>query len=153
MLPEIQFQIEHIVLVQEVALLDSCQFTSSVGQSRYFSWRKVELHYVSSSSSEGDMHKAVVGSCCCVYPQVDFGLETPINAIVSALHVGRRNGWMVADLLSIYGTAVDNGLESLAEDRVEGLVHLDVGHIAADSKRNYLGESFHRVIASCSPFE
>lgn len=52
---------------------------------------------------------------------------------------------MVASLLSVDGTPVDDPMKGFSEDWIEGLIHLDVGVGAAKSEGNHILESLDRI--------
>jgi hypothetical protein len=60
---------------------------------------------------------------------------------------------MVAYLLSEHRTTVNEHLKGLAKDRVERLVHLNRGHIAADPKRHDMLQPLHGVFLLHSSFQ
>lgn len=74
------------------------------------------------------MQYALIGASCAVETHIDLRLKTTVQFVASAHHEGRTDRRMVRHLLAVDQAAIENGLECLSEDRIEGFVHLKVRH-------------------------
>ena len=79
-------------------------------------------------------------------------LHAAVLLVASALQEVGRNRRMMADLLEINGTAVDVALEGLAEDGVEGLLHVDGEGVLSDHQHNGVLHALERTGSRCCLF-
>jgi hypothetical protein len=90
---------------------------------------------------KGYMRDSFVGALGRVEAQTYLRFKTAIGGVPSSLHEDGADGRVVAGLLSVDEVIVDEALISLAENGVEGLVHLNIRVGASQSKGYYILES------------
>ena len=73
--------------------------------------------------AEDYVGQAFVAAHCGVDADVGEGCQSTVHGELGAGHVEGTDGRMMADLLVVNRDSFDVGLESLAEDGVEGLLH------------------------------
>lgn len=70
--------------------------------------------------------------------QIDLTFQTTIYLIPSSYHIYGCDWWMMAGLLGVDGTAIDEALEGLTQDGVEGFLELEV-HYGDGEGQGYAG--------------
>ncbi len=76
---------------------------------------------------------------------VDFGLKVAIYSISSPQEVDGGDRRMVTDLLCVDGTAIDESLEGLSKNRVEGFFNIKIKDAVGKGKSNAVLESLNGV--------
>ena len=137
-----QFTKKVIFIIDEIDRFFETQSSFAEDEAAHLSGTVGESDHISPYICiiEGDLKPALIVPHCRVEPEFDLCLKAAIKSEVLSLYECCRDGWVVADLLSVEERSVDDALVGLADDGVEGLVATDVAGGAGERELDDLFE-------------